>query len=79
MKLSILILSLILLSSALVSSKGEPSYDFKDKIKMIKDAVKNTSSELNGASYKRLAQLVDNYGPRLWGSPSLELFLMDLH
>lgn len=78
MKFSVFIVILIVVLS-LVESKNEINYDFKDKIKMIQNAVKNKTSDLHGSSYKRLALLVDNYGPRLWGSPSLELFLMDLH
>ena len=50
-----------------------------EAIKLIKDSVEDPSSEFHGSSFNRLAYLVDTYGPRLWGSQSLELAIQDLY
>lgn len=45
----------------------------------IKNAVKNETSPFHHASYKRLAYIVDTFGPRLWGSLSEQLAINELY
>lgn len=45
---------------------------------MIKNSVEDPNSKFHHSSFNRLAYLVDTYGPRLWGSESLELAINDL-
>ncbi|EAR91471.1 plasma glutamate carboxypeptidase (macronuclear) [Tetrahymena thermophila SB210] len=47
-------------------------------LKNLKDVVEDPASQFHHSAYRRLAYLVDTYGPRLWGSQSLELAIQDL-
>lgn len=44
--------------------------DYTDFVKSLQDKIKQPG--FKGASYERLAYITDTYGPRLWGSTTLE-------
>lgn len=50
--------------------------DYTGFVNTLKDAIKKP--EFKGASYRRLAEFSDTFGPRMWGSAVLEMAIENL-
>ena len=50
--------------------------DYTSFVNNLKDAM--TKPNFKGASYRRLAEFSDSFGPRMWGSAVLELAIANL-
>ena len=69
-----LLATLVILTLALPASSAEKNYT--DFVNTIKDKI--GQAPWKGASYDRLAYIVDTYGPRMWGSVALEQVIYEM-
>ena len=69
--LLLLLVALALLQPVLSAEKNYT--DFVNDLK-----VKMKTTEYKGASYDRLAYIVDTYGPRMWGGVALEQVIYEM-
>jgi carboxypeptidase Q len=69
----ILLLGLLIFSNSQFSKRQKPDI-YTRTVTKIRDTVANDTN-FKHQSYKRTAYLVDTFGPRLWGSQTLELAL----
>ena len=63
------IIIFLCLGTLLFTSKAEEK-DYTDFVKNLQQQIKLPT--FKGASYERLAYITDSYGPRMWGSNTLE-------
>ena len=69
-----LLATLVILALTLPAFSVEKNYtDFVNTIK-----TKIGQAPWKGASYDRLAYIVDTYGPRMWGSVTLEQVIYEM-
>ena len=61
---------------AMVVALAVSEKDYTGFVNTLKDAIKK--QEFKGASFKRLAEFSDSFGPRMWGSAVLELAIENL-
>ena len=66
--------TLVILALALPASSAEKNYT--EFVNTIKDKI--GQAPWKGASYDRLAYIVDTYGPRMWGSVTLEQVIYEM-
>lgn len=59
-----------------LASSFQIEKDYTSDINMLIAAMK--TDKFKGKSYDRLAYLSDTYGPRMWGSPTLELAIEEV-
>ena len=64
-------IGLLVLASCFLVEK-----DYTEDINMLITAMK--TAKFKGKSYERLAYLSDTYGPRMWGSPTLEMAIEEV-
>lgn len=69
-----LLATLVILALALPASSAEKNYT--EFVNTIKDKI--GQAPWKGASYDRLAYIVDTYGPRMWGSVALEQVIYEM-
>jgi len=50
----------------------------KKVLQLLKSTVEDQTGDYYHSSFNRLAYLVDTWGPRLWGSETLELVIKEL-
>lgn len=60
----------ILCFAALLTASFSAEKDYTDFVKNLQEKIKLPG--FKGASYERLAYITDTYGPRMWGSSTLE-------
>lgn len=71
------ILHLLVIISLLTTVYNEKNYT--DAVLKLKAAIKDPQGDFYHKSYQRLANFSDTFGPRMWGSESLELAINDLY
>lgn len=72
-----MLIKLVLLVVLLLSTvNGEK--DYTDLVKFLKSQIENKTSGFYHAAYNRLAYISDTYGPRLWGSQTLEMVISEM-
>ena len=69
-----MILKIAVLLLALTAVLAEKNYT--DFVKQIKANIENKTGDFYHSAYKRLAFISDTYGPRLWGSQTLEIVIL---
>jgi len=52
--------------------------DYTDLVKFLKTQIENKTSTFYHSAYNRLAYISDTYGPRLWGSQTLEMVISEI-
>lgn len=63
----------LLLLGAIAAEK-----DYSDVVQLLKRKIEDKSGEFWHSAYDRLAYLSDTYGPRMWGSDTLEMAIGEL-
>lgn len=71
-----MIIKLVLLVVLLTLANAEK--DYTDFVKFLKAQIENTTSGFYHSAYNRLAYISDTYGPRLWGSQTLEMVISEM-
>ena len=71
MTLKIAVLLLVL--TAVLAEKN-----YTDFVQHIKANIENQTGDFYHSAYKRLAFISDTYGPRLWGSQTLEIVILEM-
>jgi len=67
-----------LLIIGLVLSVVFAEKDYTDLVTFLKNKILDKNGPFYHSAYDRLAYIVDSYGPRLWGSQSLEMVISEL-
>lgn len=70
MVIRIALLLLLALTSALADEK-----DYTPFVKDIQAAMLDPAQDFRHSTYNRLAYISDTYGPRMWGSETLEMVI----
>ena len=52
--------------------------DYTDDVKKLKANIEDKSQDFYHSAFKRLAYISDTYGPRMWGSPVLEMVITEV-
>jgi carboxypeptidase Q len=67
-------LALLLLLLAIVAAEK----DYTDLVKFLKSKIEDKSGPFYHSAYNRLAYISDTYGPRMWGSQTLEMVISEM-
>jgi carboxypeptidase Q len=71
-----MLIKVLLLVVLITAANAEK--DYTDLVIYLKTQIQNKTSPFYHAAYNRLAYISDTYGPRLWGSQTLEMVISEM-